>query len=50
VDPKPGNTNQETVEGVNGPKIFFRSWRPDEKVRRDILGVPDFSAHSGYYG
>ncbi len=24
-----GTSNQETVEGVSGLKIFFRSWRPD---------------------
>jgi acylglycerol lipase len=47
---KPGTTNQETVEGVSGLKIFFRSWRPDGKARGAIVIVPGFNAHSGYYG
>jgi acylglycerol lipase len=47
---KPGTTNQETVEGVSGLKIFFRSWRPVGKARGAIVIVPGFNAHSGYYG
>jgi acylglycerol lipase len=47
---KAGTTNQETVEGVSGLKIFFRSWRPDGEARGAIVIVPGFNAHSGYYG
>ena len=42
--------NQETVEGISGLKIAFRSWRPDSKPRGTIVIVPGFNAHSGYYG
>jgi len=42
--------NQETVEGVSGLKIFFRSWRPESKARGTVVIVPGFNAHSGYYG
>ena len=45
-----GIAKQETVENGNGLKIFFRSWRPDEKPRGTVLIVPGFNAHSGYYG
>jgi alpha-beta hydrolase superfamily lysophospholipase len=47
---KPGTTNQETVEGVSGLKIFFRSWHPDGKARGTVVIVPGFNAHSSYYG
>src|SRR5258708_36324982 len=47
---KPGTTSQETVEGVSGLKIFFRSWRPDSEARGAMVIVPGFNAHSGYYG
>jgi acylglycerol lipase len=40
---------QETVEGVNGLKIFSRSWRPEEKPRATVVIIPGFNAHSGYY-
>jgi acylglycerol lipase len=40
---------QETVEGVNGLKICFRSWRPEEKPRATVVIIPGFNAHSGYY-
>jgi acylglycerol lipase len=46
---KPGTTNQETVKGVSGLNIFFRSWRPDGTARGAIMVVPGFNAHSGYY-
>jgi alpha-beta hydrolase superfamily lysophospholipase len=42
--------NQETVEGVSGLKIFFRSWRPERKARGTVVIVPGFNSHSGYYG
>lgn len=40
---------QETVEGVTGLNIFFRSWRPNEKPLATIVIIPGFNAHSGYY-
>jgi alpha-beta hydrolase superfamily lysophospholipase len=39
----------ERVEGADGLRIFFRSWRPKEKPRALIVIVPGFNAHSGYY-
>ena len=50
MEQAPGTSNQETVEGVSGLKIFFRSWRPDGEARGAIVIVPGFNAHSGYYG
>src|SRR5437667_3412676 len=50
MEQKLGVMNEETVEGVSGLKIFFRSWRPDGKARGAIVIVPGFNAHSGYYG
>jgi acylglycerol lipase len=44
-----GAPTQETVEDVNGLKIFFRSWRPEEKSRATVVIIPGFNAHSGYY-
>jgi acylglycerol lipase len=44
-----GIPTQETVEGVNGLKIFFRSWRPREKPHATVVIIPGFNAHSGYY-
>jgi alpha-beta hydrolase superfamily lysophospholipase len=44
-----GTANQETVEGVSGLKILFRSWRPDEKPNATVVIIPGFNAHSGYY-
>src|SRR5580698_10767247 len=41
---------QETIEGVSGLKIAYRSWRPDAKSRAAIVIVPGFNSHSGYYG
>lgn len=41
--------NEETVEGADGLKIFFRSWRTPEKSRATIVIIPGFNAHSGYY-
>jgi alpha-beta hydrolase superfamily lysophospholipase len=39
----------ERVEGADGLRIFFRSWRPKEKARALIIIVPGFNSHSGYY-
>lgn len=39
----------ERVEGTDGLRIFFRSWRPKETPRAFIVIVPGFNAHSGYY-
>ena len=41
--------NEERVEGADGLRIFFRSWRPKETARACIVIVPGFNAHSGYY-
>jgi acylglycerol lipase len=48
--PSLSTANQETVEGVSGLKIFFRSWRPSERPRATVVIIPGFNAHSGYYG
>ena len=45
-----GTTTQETVTGVSGLNIFFRSWRPARRAAAAIVIVPGFNAHSGYYG
>ena len=50
MEQKLSTANQETVEGVSGLKISFRSWRPDGKARGAVVIVPGFNAHSGYYG
>jgi alpha-beta hydrolase superfamily lysophospholipase len=49
MEQKPSTTNQETIDGASGLKIFFRSWRPNGKARGAIVIVPGFNAHSGYY-
>ena len=41
--------NEETVEGSDGLKIFFRSWRAPGKPRATVVVIPGFNAHSGYY-
>ncbi len=45
-----GTGKEETVLGVSGLTIFFRSWRPDEAPRGTVVIVPGFNAHSAYYG
>ncbi len=50
MEQKLSTGNQETVEGISGLKISFRSWRPEGKARAAIVIVPGFNAHSGYYG
>jgi acylglycerol lipase len=50
MDQQSGGMNTETVEGVSGLNIFFRSWRPDGKARGAVFIIPGFNAHSGYYG
>jgi acylglycerol lipase len=39
----------ERVEGASGLRIFFRSLRPKVKPRANVIIVPGFNAHSGYY-
>jgi acylglycerol lipase len=39
----------ESFEGVDGLKIFTRSWRPEGKPRGVVVIVPGFNAHSGHY-
>src|SRR4051812_22782996 len=42
--------NHSTFYGVNGTKLFFRSWHPhDGRPRGLVVIVPGFKAHSGYY-
>jgi acylglycerol lipase len=33
-------TNQETVDGESGLKIFFRSWHPDDTAHAIVVIVP----------
>lgn len=40
---------EETIQNVDGQRIFFRSWRPSVDCRGTIVIVPGFNAHSGYY-
>ena len=44
-----GTTTQETVTGVTGLNIFFRSWLPARNAEAVLVIVPGFNAHSGYY-
>jgi acylglycerol lipase len=42
--------NEASFEGVDGLKIFTRSWLPTkEPARAVVLIVPGFNSHSGYY-
>ena len=41
--------SEERVDGADGLRIFFRSWRPKQTPRACIVIVPGFNAHSGYY-
>ncbi len=40
---------QQTIQNVEGQKLFFRSWRPSGDSKGTIVIVPGFNAHSGYY-
>ena len=40
---------EATYEGVNGVKIFYRSWRPDTAPRAVVVICHGFNAHSGQY-
>ena len=40
---------QETFEGKDGLKIFFRCWRPDTPPRGVVVINHGFNAHSGQY-
>ena len=44
-----GTTTQETVQGLSGLNISFRSWRPVRGAQAAMVIVPGFNAHSGYY-
>jgi acylglycerol lipase len=41
--------SEEKFDGAGGPKIFFRSWRPDSKARGVVVIVHGFNSHSGHY-
>lgn len=43
------NATQDTIEGVSGLKICFRSWHPANEPRATVVIIPGFNAHSGYY-
>ena len=38
-----------SFEGVDGAKIFTRSWQPEGTPRASIVLVHGFNSHSGYY-
>jgi acylglycerol lipase len=40
---------EETYEGVKGLKIFYRSWRPDEKPRAVVVICHGVNSHGGQY-
>ncbi len=42
-------SSKESVEGISGLKISFRSWRPEGQPSATIFIVPGFNAHSGSY-
>jgi alpha-beta hydrolase superfamily lysophospholipase len=44
-----GAVSEESIEGIGGLAIAFRSWRPDGKARGVVVIVPGFNSHSGYY-
>lgn len=39
----------ETLDGADGLKIAYRSWRPAVEPRAVLIIVPGFNSHSGYY-
>ncbi len=39
----------ETLDGEDGLRISFRSWRPAGQPRGIVIIVPGFNSHSGYY-
>jgi acylglycerol lipase len=41
--------SEEKFDGTGGPKIFFRSWRPDGQARGVVVIVHGFNSHSGHY-
>ncbi len=42
--------NESSFEGVDGLKIFTRSWHPTVgKPRAVVVFVPGFNSHRGYY-
>lgn len=45
-----GNEIREArFDGVDGLKIFYRSWRPENAARGVVVLVHGFNSHSGYY-
>src|SRR5262249_46011428 len=41
--------SEGTFHSVDGLRIFFRSWTPNEPIRAIVAIVPGFNSHSGYY-
>jgi acylglycerol lipase len=41
--------NTSTFQGVGGLNIFFRSWRPEQRVRGVVVISHGFNSHSGHY-
>src|SRR6266446_10286829 len=42
-------TSEETIEGVDGLRIFVRAWCPNGSARGVVTIVPGFNSHSAYY-
>jgi alpha-beta hydrolase superfamily lysophospholipase len=45
----PGTYKEESLDGVDGFKIFTRCWRPESKPKAVIVLSHGFNSHSGYY-
>jgi alpha-beta hydrolase superfamily lysophospholipase len=45
----PPAVSEDRFEGVNGFKIFYRTWRPAGTPRGVVVIVHGFNSHSGYY-
>jgi acylglycerol lipase len=43
------NAMSEKLEGIDGLKLFVRSWHPKQSARAVVVIVPGFNSHSGYY-
>jgi len=41
--------SEDRFDGVDGFKIFYRSWQPDSFPRGVVVIVHGFNSHSGYY-
>jgi len=44
-----GTFEEDSFEGHEGLRIWFRSWRPRGEIRAAVAIVPGFNSHSGYY-